>query len=631
MMRGIRWIGLGMTTMIIFLAGFKTNAQQPAFPGAEGFGRFTTGGRGGIVYEVTNLTDAGAGSLRYGIELSGARTIVFRVSGTIELTKNLNIKNGNLTIAGQTAPGDGICLRDYSLYVDADNVIIRYLRFRMGDTTQNEGDAAWGRRRNNIILDHCSMSWSTDECASFYDNQDFTLQWCILSESLRVSIHEKGTHGYGGIWGGKKASFHHNLLAHHDSRNPRFCGSRYSNRADLELVDFRNNVVYNWGGNSGYAGEGGSYNMVNNYYKPGPATKLSVQTRIFSPNADDGSNAQTAGVWGIFYVTGNYMNNSPVVTSDNWMGIFPNPSTKSKSELKSDTEFDKGQIITSSASSAFENVMAHAGASIKRDTVDLRIISETINGTFTYTGSNGSTNGLIDTQSDVGGWPFLSSVAPPADSDHDGMPDDWENANGLNPGLDSDRNLVGEDGYTMLEKYLNSLADWTLPVAYDLNASVAGNGRIAPASGSYEEGTSIKLVTVPDAGWIFDSWSGDTTGISPVITLVMDKNKTVTANFILNPSSITDVHLSGRMNTSCYPNPVRGKAIIAFTLEEPALVNICLFDISGKLLKQIANEEFESGLNEVILDATDIKPGIYLYSVTTATEKALNRITVIND
>jgi uncharacterized repeat protein (TIGR02543 family) len=629
-MRGIRWTGQGLMTLIVLAAGFLTNAQQPAFPGAEGFGKFTTGGRGGIVYEVTNLSDAGEGSLRYGIDLTGPRTIVFRASGTIELTKVLSIKKGDLTIAGQTAPGDGICLRNYSLQVDANNVIIRYIRSRMGDTAAYEGDAMWGRNRKNIIIDHCSLSWSTDECGSFYGNQDFTLQWCILSESLRVSIHEKGTHGYGGIWGGQKASFHHNLLAHHDSRNPRFCGSRYTNHPELELVDFRNNVIYNWGGNSGYGGEGGSYNMVSNYYKPGPATRSSVQTRIFAPNADDGSNSQPAGIWGVFYVNGNYMNGSSAVTNDNWLGIFPNPSTKSKTELKSVTEFEKGQIITSSALNAYENILAHAGASLKRDTVDLRIISETINGTFTYTGSNGSTNGLIDTQSDVGGWPFLNSTAPPADSDHDGMPDDWETANSLNLNDDSDRNTIGEDGYTMLENYLNSLVNWTLPVGYELTTSVSGNGKVAPAGGRYEEGTDLELVAIPDAGWIFDGWSGDTTEISPAIILTMDSNKTLTASFSLKPTSITDFYYSERINTYCYPNPVNGMAKIVFMLDEPASVNIELFDLFGKRLGQIVNGEYESGKNEVILDATDIKPGIYLYSLTVGNNNVFRRITVIN-
>ena len=458
-----------LLAQLFVLIGFSTFAQVtalPAFPGAEGYGKYTTGGRGGKVIYVTNLEDNTLpGSLRYAVNQTGSRIGVFSVSGTIQLKSVLNIRNANITIAGQTAPGDGITLRDYSVVNDADNVVIRFIRFRMGDETNQENDAIWGRNRKNIILDHCTMSWSTDECASFYDNENFTMQWCLMSESLRNSVHGKGAHGYGGIWGGKKASFHHNLLSAHDSRNPRFCGSRYSNRPDLELVDFRNNVIYNWGSNNSYAAEGGSYNIVNNYYKPGPASSSSSKARFLQPYADDGSNSQPKGTYGKFYFDGNLMVGNTAISSDNWLGVVlhssfaSNAPTVTKNNLKADTEFPASNVTTHSAQNAYLKVLDYAGASLVRDVGDQRIISDATTGTATFmSGGNGSVNGLIDTQSAVGGWPFLKSLQSPTDSDLDGMPDLWEDANGLKRNDPSDAQLTSVDGkYPNVEVYLNSL------------------------------------------------------------------------------------------------------------------------------------------------------------------------------
>jgi hypothetical protein len=444
------------------------NAQ--AFPGAEGGGALVTGGRGGIIYYVTSLADTDTpGTLRYAVSSSTRfttpLTVLFKISGIISLTSNLSIKKSNLTIAGQSAPGDGICFKNYSVNVSADNVIIRFMRFRMGDETANVGDALEGQRRTGVIIDHCSISWSTDECSSFYDNTNFTMQWCILSESLRTSVHDKVNHGYGGIWGGQTASFHHNLLAHHDSRNPRMNGTRYIYPDPDELVDFRNNVIYNWGSNSGYAGEGGRYNFINNFYRPGPAS--SNPARIFQPYGDDGTNAQPAGVWGLFYVSGNYMTNkadgtpNTTVIADNWTAIHPNPSTKPKSELKSLIAFDVPSVTTHSAEKAFDKILSFAGNSFVRDTIDKRIAKEALTKTITFpTGGNGSTNGIIDTQSHIGGWPVYNTSDPLPDTDSDGIPDIWEDALQLDKNNAADGKATTLDPghfYTNVEVYLATL------------------------------------------------------------------------------------------------------------------------------------------------------------------------------
>ncbi len=450
-------------------------ASEPvlAFPGAEGAGAYTTGGRGAEVYFVTSLDDnvTQPGTLRYILNLPGNKMILFKVAGTIELNSPLRIRTGNITISGQSAPGDGICIKNYPVSIEADNVIIRFIRFRMGSEKQIEGDALTCIGQKNIMIDHCSMSWGTDECASAYDNTNFTMQWCIISESLRNSVHDKGSHGYAGIWGGKTVSYHHNLLAHHDSRNPRFCGSRYSNDAEAEKVDFRNNIIYNWGNNSGYAGEGGSYNMINNYYKPGPATRAkggSGMYRIFQPNSDDGSNQQSQGVWGEFYVAGNVVDDNSEVTADNWTkGIQPNVKDYDKnfniSQIKSAEEFTITEYFTRhTAEEAYEAVLAKAGASLIRDIVDTRIINEVINNTYTYPGSNGSTNGIIDLQNDVGGWPEYKYTSEDVllDSDGDGIPDEWEDAHGLDKNKASDgKEKTLDENYTNLEVYLNSLVE----------------------------------------------------------------------------------------------------------------------------------------------------------------------------
>lgn len=455
-------------------------SKVPAFPGADGAGKYTLGGAGGRVYMVTSLSDDGSeGTLRYAVEQKGPRTVVFAVSGIIELKAPLHINNGDITIAGQTAPGDGICLKDYTLGVYADNVIIRFIRSRMGDEIKQKGDDAMNgfRHHRNIIIDHCSMSWSTDECASFYNNTDFTMQWCIISESLSHSIHEKGAHGYGGIWGGRPASFHHNLLAHHTNRTPRLCGSRYTAEPEKEKVELFNNVVYNYG--SAYAGEGGSYNFLNNYYKPGPftASLKKASRNLFVPYADDGTNRNRKGTHGMFYLEGNYIDDScskltdaqreaiAEVNRDNRLGLAPNNNFAPREQLLVSRPFYIAEHTSlQTAADAYDAVLKYAGASFRRDDCDKRIVDETRKGTFTYTGSNGGKYGIIDHPSDVGGWPVYRQTEVPLDSDADGMPDEWEKAHGLNPADASDSARYNLNPlYTNLEVYLNSLVEDCFP------------------------------------------------------------------------------------------------------------------------------------------------------------------------
>jgi pectinesterase len=421
----------------LFFVCYTIYSQNLAFPTAEGFGQYATGGRGGLVYTVTNLNDEGEGSLRKGILKDGPRIIVFAVSGTIDLKKKLDINKGDLSIFGQTAPGDGITLKGYPVTIKNDNVIIRYLRFRMGDINKAEGDALGCGNTQNVIIDHCSISWATDENGSFYNNKNFTLQWCIISEALNNSIHHKGAHGYGGIWGGVKASFHHNLIASNNSRNPRFSGSSTTQNSENEFVDFRNNVIYNWGENSIYGGEKGTYNIVNNYFKSGPATTSSKLDRIVSPSEPYGS----------FYVDGNYMNGFENITKNNWDGGIQCDNPEATKLTSENNIFNN--IETFSALEAYNQVLENAGASFSRDTVDARIIRNVKEGSVSYK------NGIIDSQEDVGGWPVLKSKLAEVDSDKDGIPDTWETENNLDSET-YDANLYNLDKvYTNIEVYSN--------------------------------------------------------------------------------------------------------------------------------------------------------------------------------
>ena len=480
--------------------------QVPAFPGAEGHGRYATGGRGGTIVHVTNLNDSGTGSFRSAVSSSN-RIVVFDVGGVIELKSDLTIK-GNITILGQTAPYPGITLRYYIVRPNGNNIIMRFIRIRRGEEKNvNDGaDATWARNLTGMILDHCSFSWSIDEIASFYDNNNFTMQWCTIGESLVNAGHDKGAHGYGGIWGGKLASFHHNMICHVANRSPRFNGARYEwsgytsnklynqykweNYVQAENVDFRNCITYNTNGCYGGPG-GGQINMVGNYMKSGPAatvTKLTQCTVAASGNSSGHPNIY--GMASRYYVDGNLIDGTDAgwnkfiyddgTVTQNGKHYAQDPNHLHGSDAEyitvSGTDYvcmvlDKaaptGEVTTHTADKAFEKVLGFAGASLYRDEVDERYMTEAQNGTATYTGSVTKKKGLIDVVADCQGYTkenFPTGQRESGfDSDNDGMPDDWELANGLNPNSAADAKTYTLDSekqwYTNLEVYANSLVE----------------------------------------------------------------------------------------------------------------------------------------------------------------------------
>ena len=360
------------------------DGQAIAFEGAEGCGKYSLGGRGGKEYVVTSLADDGSeGTLRYAVEAEGPRIVTFAVSGDIHLTAPLNIRNPYLTILGQTAPGKGITLRDHNVFITADHVIVRYLRMRLGTAAGVEADALGARHCRHLMIDHCSISWATDENASFYNLSDATIQWCIISEALNSSVHHKGKHGYGGIWGGRNVSFHHNLFAHNNSRNPRFDHPRLYWENDFlyyrGTVEFVNNVVYNWGMKAIYGGEEGWFNVVNNSFRPGPATRRNGEW------LDISISETTSMIKGKFYIDGNEYDGS----------VVEDERSESERFVTSVT------INEQSAGEAYKAVLKHAGASHRRDAIDRRIIKEVRKGTATYKGSVTGLPGIIDSETDV--------------------------------------------------------------------------------------------------------------------------------------------------------------------------------------------------------------------------------------
>lgn len=521
------------TLLAASLISAASMAQAPAFPGAEGHGRYVTGGRGGKIVHVTNLNDSGTGSFREAVK-SGNKIIVFDVAGVIALKSDLKFAD-NITILGQTAPSPGITLRYYTVQPGCNN-IIRFLRIRRGQEKNiNDGaDATWQRNKTGIIFDHCSFSWSIDEVASFYDNNNFTMQWCTVAESLTNPGHSKGAHGYGGIWGGKLASFHHNFVAHLMNRGPRFNGARYGwtgytsnkeystykwqNAVQAENVDFRNCVMYNAQGTCYGGPGGGQINIVNNYYKAGPShslkgttlngLKVDVSTgkergsqdritlvTLSTQSNSDKKHPELYDMTSRYYINGNTTETTKGSKTANkdWKGVsydkgvpslngeYYSPdannfygdavahttiSGKSCVKIKMDEPAPTGQVTTHSAAEAYEKVLAYVGASLYRDEIDARYMEEAKTGTATYKGSITNSPGIIDKVSDVNGYTednFGTGTRPADfDTDKDGIPDEWEKANALNPNDASDALTYSLDKkvyYTNIEVYANSLVE----------------------------------------------------------------------------------------------------------------------------------------------------------------------------
>lgn len=658
----------------VSVSGSTEVCPQLAFPGAEGAGRYARGGRGGEIYYVTNLNDNLAGSLRDAVSQPN-RTILFKVSGTINLQSVISITKDNITIAGQTAPGDGICLKNYGLGIRASNVIVRHIRSRPGDVITVPGDSSKvvdamynnfgtpiSQPFNNIIVDHCSLSWSTDEVGSFYAISNFTLQWSMLSESLYQSLHTKGTpHGYGGIWGGQNASFHHNLLASNSNRNPRFSGSTTTLQPELEYADFRNNVVFNWVG-SPYGGPGGHYNMVNNYHKAGPATTGAAtssatnrRNRILLYTSYSTTLAGDTVFGGKFYVSGNYVHGFPDVTADNWTKGVQLDSYYNAAAMKAAGQalaaFPYAPVVTQTAEDAFDAVMNNAGAILpRRDTVDRRIIKETRTGISTYEDSSYVASGMvhpsgiIDSQNTVGGWPTLNSTTYPRDTDNDGLPNWWEKMmqGSATDSTGLDKNTYGADGYTMLEKYLNGIPSPDQQVSFTGIAAQKGGLDTVKISfntdwakdqfklGLYRsvDGTSFTKLTeftasinetaylmkdneAPQQLVYYKIGSIRTDGTGPVVysnTVSIDNSPSLLARSSNTYKMPDTAGMKQTVKIKMYPNPVLGVLTVRHPIAN-ASATINIYSIMGK---KMISRAVPTGTEQTEIDVSALPQGSYI-------------------
>ena len=598
----------------VLTATLSAAAQAPAFPGAEGHGRYTAGGRGGKIVHVTNLNDSGTGSFRQAVKGSDKKIVVFDVAGVIALASDVSI-GANTTILGQTAPAPGITLRYYTVNPNGNNIVMRFIRIRRGEEKDvNDGaDASTARHFTGMMIDHCSMSWSIDEVASFYDNNNFTMQWCTVGESLNNAGHGKGAHGYGGIWGGKLASFHHNLICHVNNRSPRFNGARYDwtgytgnqrysefqweNAVQSEIVDFRNCVIYNCG-NGCYGGPGGGYvNMINNYYKTGPAGSTSRTTQISVANSTSASGYEK--YWDMtsrYYIKGNRVNNSE---SYDWSNIaydsgvqtingerytqdpnhyygsnvtyVKNTSGTDCVKIKLDQPTEAGTVTTHTANQAFNKVLGYAGASLVRDNVDERYMTEAKNGTATYTGSVTGKKGRIDKVSDVNGYTEANfgtgSRETGFDSDNDGIPDAWETANGLNPNNATDASQFTLDPkkyYSNLEVYANSLVQ---------DIMLSGNADAETTVDDYypaytkEDGTPVAAI----------NYSEDTPQPGQTVSYTLSQSTNLgdnTSSTYFFDNDITITNKSSKNYATGSNNGIKYSAGVQYAINLPQDVNI---------------------------------------------------------
>ena len=638
--------------------------QVPAFPGAEGHGRYVTGGRGGKVVHVTNLNDKGTGSFRAAVSGSDKKIVVFDVGGVIPLASDITI-GANTTVLGQTAPAPGITLRYYTVQYGGNNIIVRFIRSRRGqEKNVNDGaDATWTREKTGIILDHCSFSWSIDEVASFYDNNNFTMQWCTIGESLNNAGHGKGVHGYGGIWGGKLASFHHNLICHVNNRSPRFNGARYEwkgytgnklyskykweNEVQAENVDFRNCVIYNCG-NGCYGGPGGGQiNIVNNYYKSGPAATTSRVTQVTvgaSGNAEGHPNLWT--MTSRYYINGNQMNNT--ADFNGWSNISydsgtytidgeqwsPDPNhmnganvTYKKNSagtdcvrIRLDDPAPTGEVTTHSAASAFDKVLAYSGASLIPDDVDLRYFEEARNGTAKYTGSVTGKKGRIDLVSDVNGYTEANfgtgSRDAGFDTDKDGMPDVWETANGLNPNDANDALTYTVDPakfYTNLEVYANALVQ---------DIMLSGNNDAEDTAKEYypryinEAGNVIEAINTLGID-LNSNQGGDDPVVEARTTTIMFNGSDVESEsgfFSFGSGKHNfNAKFQGKFNNVEYTQGLKmeGTTLVQFTTQAPATVIIVQSTWSSNTLKFDGQE-----LDLATATEPEGSEGVRVYTIT---------------